>query len=121
MTLKTLLTTRGLLYSYTHLTPSSPNGKCILFLHGFPSSAHDWRHQVEFFSKKGYGVIVPDLLGYGGTAKPTTVDSYRGKAMAKDVKEILEKEGVNSVLGVGHDWYGVLFCPVGMDILIDVN
>jgi len=97
-------TSRKLLYSYFHLKPSSGNESYILFLHGFPSSSYDWRHQVKYFSAKGYGIIVPDLLGYGGTAKPLDVQAYKGKNMARDVKEILEHEKIDKVIGVGHDW-----------------
>jgi soluble epoxide hydrolase / lipid-phosphate phosphatase len=58
-------TSRGLTYSYIHLAPAQGSlGPYILFLHGFPSSSYDWRYQIEYFTQKRYGIIVPDLLGY---------------------------------------------------------
>ncbi|KAI4261886.1 MAG: hypothetical protein L6R42_002925, partial [Xanthoria sp. 1 TBL-2021] len=56
-------------YSYVHVQAKGSK-PYLLFLDGFPSSAYDWRHQIEFFSDRGYGLIVPDLLGYGATDKP---------------------------------------------------
>ena len=98
-------TSRNLLYSYLHIKPpSGSEGNYILFLHGFPSSSGDWHHQIEYFSEKGYGIVAPDLLGYGGTAKPLDVESYKIKAMAQDISEILQHEKISKIIGVAHDW-----------------
>jgi len=103
-------TTRGLLYSYLHLKPSNQENQIyILFLHGFPSSSYDWRYQIQYFSQKGYGIIAPDLLGYGKTSKPLDIQAYRVKPMIEDIVEILRYEGIESVIGIGHDWF--VNCP----------
>lgn len=81
------------------------NKPTLLFLHGFPSSLYDWRHQIEFFRAHGYGLIVPDLLGYGGTDKPEELEAYRFRAMAEQLVEILDCEGVRKVVGISHDLY----------------
>ena len=105
----TYTTTRALTYSYIHMSPQSPNTQYILFLHGFPSSSYDWRHQISFFAAKGYGILAPDLLGFGETSKPSELEMYRGQGMAEDIIEIMVSEGVGVVVGVAHDWY-VLRC-----------
>ena len=97
-------TARSFTYNYIAI-PSSNNKPTILFLHGFPSSPSDYRHQIQYFSKQGYGIIVPTLLGYGKTSKPLDYKSYSGKGMSQDVKEILDHEGITQVIGVAHDWY----------------
>lgn len=101
----TYTTGRALTYSYIHIAPQLPNTRYILFLHGFPSTSHHWRHQIAFFAAKGYGILAPDLLGFGQTSKPSELDMYRGESMARDIVEILEFEGVEVVVGVAHDWY----------------
>ena len=93
----------GTTYAYTHLKPSGDK-PYVLLLHGFPSTAYDWRHQIAFLAKKGYGVIAPDLLGYGGTDKPTEPEAYRMKKMAADIAFLLDTLDVKLVIGVGHDW-----------------
>ena len=100
----TYTTTRALTYSYIHIPPQFPNTQYILFLHGFPSTSHDWRHQISFFVAKGYGILAPDLLGFGETSKPSELEMYRGKGMASDIVEIMVSEGVGVVVGVAHDW-----------------
>lgn len=90
-------------YCYVHFTPSSPK-PTNFFLHGFPSSSYDWRHQISHFSSHGYGVLVPDLLGYGGTDKPVSPNAYLGKKMATEVVDVLDYEGLDMVHAVGHDF-----------------
>ena len=55
---------------------------------------------------KGYGILAPDLLGYGGTDKPKELEAFRYK-MADEVVGILDHERVEKVLGVAHDWCGL--------------
>jgi len=101
----TYTTARGLTYSYIHTQHKYPNAQYILFLHGFPSTSYDWRHQISHFVAKGYGIIAPDLLGFGDTSKPSDLEMYKGKDMARDIIEILDSKGIKTVVGVAHDWY----------------
>ena len=48
-------------------------------------------------------MLAPDLLGYGGTDKPTDVQAYTLKSQAGEVNELLDCVGVGDVLSVGHD------------------
>jgi soluble epoxide hydrolase / lipid-phosphate phosphatase len=114
--IKTLQTSTGNSYTYLSIPPSSPEKPTLLFLHGFPSSSYDWRQQVAHFSSPslGYGLIVPDLLGYGQTSRPMDPAAYTGKKMATEICEILategygpdgkEGKGIKKVHGIGHDW-----------------
>ncbi|CAI6339482.1 unnamed protein product [Periconia digitata] len=63
----------GLNYSYIY-AEAQVNRPTFLLLHGFPSSVFDWRYQINDLTDAGYGVIAPDLLGYGHTDKPTDVN-----------------------------------------------
>lgn len=101
--LKKFTTSSGLTYGDVFIPPS-PIKPTILFLHGFPSAAYDWRHQISHFSQAGYGVLAPDLLGYGSSDKPESAQEYKGKRMASDVVELLDYENIDKVHGVGHDW-----------------
>lgn len=105
MSTKSYKVSRGYDYNYIHVAPDSHQSPIyVLLLHGFPSLAHEWHHQIDYFSTRGYGVIAPDLLGYGATSRPENVDAYAFKKMSQDVIEVLDHEGVDKVIGVGHDW-----------------
>lgn len=95
----------GVTYGYVHVKPSTASNKpYILLLHGFPSSSYDWRYQIDFLANEGYGVLAPDLLGYGDTDKPTDIEAYKGKKMAGETASLLDALGIDLVIGVGHDW-----------------
>lgn len=114
-------TNRALTYSYIHIPPQLPNTRYLLFLHGFPSTSYHWHHQISFFKAKGYGVIAPDLLGFGETSKPTELEMYKGEDMANDIVEILDSEGIERLIGVAHDWYVKLIFLSGCRTQITLN
>lgn len=93
----------GTTYAFVHLRPINPK-PTFLLLHGFPSSSWDWRHQIFQLENAGYGVLAPDLLGYGDTDKPTELEAYSMKRMCSHVVEILQGKGLQKVVGVAHDW-----------------
>ncbi|MCJ1435553.1 hypothetical protein MMC27_004927 [Xylographa pallens] len=108
-------------YAYVAASASKPT---FLLLHGFPSSSYDWRHQVHALAAKGFGVLAPDLLGYGDTDSPANVEAYSFKRMGDHIAEILAKEGIQKVIGVGHDWgSGLLsdFCVWHAECLMAVT
>lgn len=105
---KTVQTKRGHVYSLIHISASTPSRPTLLFLHGFPSTLHDWTHQIEHFSRLGFGIVAPDLLGYGQSSKPSDVSEYRLRPMSDDLVEILDSLGERRVVGVGHDFGATL-------------
>ncbi|KAI0060507.1 alpha/beta-hydrolase [Artomyces pyxidatus] len=96
-------TSRGYAYNYYRKVAEGSKPTLVL-LHGFPSSSYDWRHQIAFFQERGYGLIVPDMLGYAGSDKPTDPSAYVGSGLAKDVVDLLDVEDVAKAIVVGHDW-----------------
>ncbi|KAF7311282.1 Esterase/Lipase [Mycena kentingensis (nom. inval.)] len=101
--LKQIITQRGLTYGY-HFTAAAEGKPTLLLLHGFPTPAYVWAKTIAFFEPLGFGIVAPDLLGYGGTDKPTDPKVYIGTGLAQDVVDILDAEKVESVIAVGHDW-----------------
>jgi len=99
-------------HAYVHYPPSDPSKPTLLFLHGFPSTSYDWRFQIPRFRSLGYGILAPDLLGYGGTDKPTDARLYVGSEMSKEIIAILDYEGLkpkseggpSGVVAIAHDW-----------------
>lgn len=107
---KDTTTTRGFKYHY-YRSPARDSKPTLVLVHGFPSTSKDWRRIVPALEKEGYGLIVPDMLGYGGTDKPTDPSAYKPSLLAKDVVDILDKEGVQKAIAVGHDWYDMVYRP----------
>ncbi|KAI5921347.1 epoxide hydrolase-like protein [Camillea tinctor] len=97
---KTIQTAR---FNYTYyVSAPSPNRPTLLLLHGFPDDAHLWNGIAAKLGQ--YHLIVPDLIGYAGTSKPTDPAAYSHAEQTSDLIEILDAEGVGQVISVGHDW-----------------
>jgi soluble epoxide hydrolase/lipid-phosphate phosphatase len=102
---KTFTTSRQFTYTYYHSVASSGEARPTLLLqHGFPDDHSLWAKVVPYLLKLPYSILVPDLLGYNGTSKPTDPSLYNSKGMAQDLVDILDHEGIQKVISVGHDW-----------------
>lgn len=107
---KTHITRRSLRYTYYVSTP----GECtkqqpaLLFIHGFPDSAHLWSGVVATLYDLPNKIIIPDCLGYAGTDKPADTSLYAYRHQADDLVDILYNEKVEDTIIIGHDWGSVL-------------
>ena len=85
----------------------------VILLHGFPEFWQCWKHQIDFFSGRGFRVIVPDQRGYNTSSKPSSVSSYRAEPIARDVLGLMESLGRRKAYIVGHDWGGFVAWYLG--------
>jgi pimeloyl-ACP methyl ester carboxylesterase len=81
--------------------PATVRAVPVLVLHGFPTSGVDWHRSVDALTATGRRVIVPDLLGYGLSAKPDQKYSLFEQA---DIVDALARDlGIDEVALVTHD------------------
>jgi len=83
-------------------------GPLALLLHGFPETAHSWRHQILALADAGFQVCAPDLRGYGGSDRPPRVSDYDLDPLADDVVAFMEALGAQRAAVIGHDWGGAV-------------
>lgn len=101
---------RGKTYKYILAKPEGTPRATALLIHGWPDLGFGWRYQVPYLTSLGLQVIVPDMLGYGGTDAPQDLSLYSLKSVSDDMAELLAQvigRGERIVLG-GHDWGGAL-------------
>tara|TARA_Y100000310_G_scaffold345468_1_gene465329 strand:+ start:487 stop:1302 length:816 start_codon:yes stop_codon:yes gene_type:complete len=78
----------------------------LIFLHGVGGNLTLWRKEVKFFSRKGYSTLAFDLRGHGLSGMPQDeVDYYLGNYV-KDLRVLLQKEGITNYVLVGHSFGG---------------
>ncbi len=77
----------------------------IVLLHGFAGSLHWWQNEVPLLASH-YRVVRFDLLGHGGSSKPS--GGYSMEHQAQLVDEALHKLGVHRALIVGHSMGGLV-------------
>lgn len=81
----------------------------LLLLHGCPDTASLWKNLATgHLIPAGYGVLAPDLIGYGDTDKPTTLEPYGLAATCSQLLLILDHERLDKVIVVGHDFGAAL-------------
>jgi pimeloyl-ACP methyl ester carboxylesterase len=77
-------------------------GECLLLLHGFCEDSSMWdSFKMPFLDN--YTVICPDLPGFGNSE---AFDEVSMEIMASCINEILEKEGIEKCIFVGHSMGG---------------
>lgn len=92
----------GVTFSYLEAGPE--DGPLALCLHGFPDTAHTFRHLLPELATAGYHAVAPWLRGYAPTSLPPD-GSFQTGALAADACALHEAlgGGADAVL-VGHDW-----------------
>ena len=102
------------------------SGELMLFLHGFPEFWYQWKPQIAEFST-GFETVAPDLPGFGLSSRPKALDQYRMRAVAEDLRALIDHLGRKKVILVGQDWGGAiawafaLYYPDYVDKLIVIN
>jgi haloalkane dehalogenase len=92
------------------------DGPVVFLLHGMPSWSFLWRKVLPPLIGAGYRVIVPDLIGFGRSDKPTRVEDYSYDRFVDSIKHLIESLDLREINFVVHDWGG----PIGTRALTDL-
>ena len=84
---------------FEYLTEGS--GTPMIFLHGLMGNLSNFKHQVDYFSSRGYEVVVPLLPLYSMPLATTSVSS-----LTKFVKKFIDHKGYSKVILVGNSLGG---------------
>ena len=92
----------GIEFSYLECGP--PEGPLALCLHGFPDTAHTWRHLMPALAEAGYHAVAPWMRGYAPTKIPDD-GVFQVGALASDASALHDALGGDGrAVLVGHDW-----------------
>ncbi|MCX7622014.1 MAG: alpha/beta hydrolase, partial [Acidimicrobiales bacterium] len=90
----------GVDYSYLE-AGSGPLAVCV---HGFPDTAHTWRHLLPCLAEAGFHAVAPFMRGYAPTAVPADGSSPLSAWIA-DIDVLHDALGGDGdAILVGHDW-----------------
>ena len=82
-----------------HVEAGSPDGRPVVFIHGFPFSQAMWRPQLEALSGKGLRLIAYDVRGHGRT--PAGDGLYSVDLFVDDLMELLDRLKIGRAALVG--------------------
>lgn len=84
-----------------HETGTGPLALC---LHGFPDTAHTWRHLLPALADAGFHAVAPVMRGYAPTSLPAD-GCYTAGALIADANALHEAlGGDDKAVVIGHDW-----------------
>lgn len=89
-----------LFYTDDHTDDGTSERPPLLLVHGWGTDSHQWSWHIDALTAAGHRVIAPDLRGHGYSSVPETGNTPR--AMAADLKALLDVLGVRQVVAIGH-------------------
>jgi len=87
-------------------------GEPVIFIHGFPETSYEWRHQMAELGED-YACFAPDTRGFGQTDKPGIRISRH--LLASDIVNFMDALGIERAAVVGHDWGGIIAFKLAID------
>jgi 3-oxoadipate enol-lactonase len=82
------------------------NGPAVVLIHGHPFDRSLWWPQHEPLVSAGFRLIAPDLRGFGET--PATPGTVTMAQFADDVRELLDRLGIESAAVIGLSMGGLV-------------
>jgi len=84
------------------------DGHTILLLHGEPSWAYLYRKMMPILANAGFNVLVPDLIGFGRSDKPSRREDYTYARHLIWLKDWFNQITKGQVTLFCQDWGGLL-------------
>lgn len=95
----------------------SRDGRVVLLLHGEPTWSYMFRRTVAPLVDAGLRVVVPDLIGFGRSDKPSEHSDYTYESHVRWLTAFVTALGLRDTVLVGHDWGGLL----GLRLVTEVD
>ena len=84
-------------------------GPTVLLLHGEPSWSYLYRTMIPVLVDAGYRCVVPDLIGFGRSDKPTEVSDYTYSRHVEWLRSVLfDALDLREMVLFCQDWGGLL-------------
>ena len=91
--------------NHGHSSNERTNKIVVFFIHGVGGCSDIWHEQIDYFSKMGYAVVAPDILGHGGSSTPRDQSSYTFSELATDMFAIFDRyRSEKKNILVGHSY-----------------
>jgi len=99
--------------AYMHL-PARDGKPTVLLLHGKNFTAAYWAPTARWLGERGYGVVMPDQIGFGKSSKPADYQ-YSFAQLARNTADLLDALHVGNVIVLGHSMGGMLATRFALD------
>ncbi|WP_295696370.1 haloalkane dehalogenase [Lapillicoccus sp.] len=104
----------GVQMAYVETGP--PDGPTVVLVHGEPTWGYLYRRMIGPLTAAGLRVVVPDLVGFGRSDKPTASADYSYAGHVEWLRAALfDLLDLHDITYVGQDWGGL----IGMRLLAE--
>jgi pimeloyl-ACP methyl ester carboxylesterase len=92
--------------AYMDVPPDSTQSKgAVLLVHGKNFFGAYWKGVIEALRHEGFRVIVPDVIGWGKSTKPSTLTAA---SLVTHLRSLIDQLKVDSVAFIGHSTGGLI-------------
>lgn len=91
-------------YRVHYLDEGPAKGEIVFMLHGEPTWSYLYRKMIPVLTEAGYRCIVPDLIGFGRSDKPVSMDTHTYKFHVDAMTTLVKELGLNDATFFGQDW-----------------
>jgi len=91
-------------YIYLEGKPGNP---VVTLMHGKNFNAHYWTPTALFLQEKGYGVLIPEQIGFGKSSKPVNYQ-YSFSVLAHHTRGLMASLDIEKSIVIGHSMGGML-------------
>ncbi len=91
-----------------HVDEGPRDAPPVLMLHGEPTWGYLYRSMIPVFTGAGFRAVVPDLVGFGKSDKPTRIEDYSYQQHMDWLTAWLEDLDLRGITLVCQDWGSLL-------------
>ena len=84
-----------------YLDEGDLDGPPVLVLHGEPTWSYMFRQTVPVLASAGMRVVVPDLIGFGKSDKPSEMSDHSFESHVRWLSDFVSQVGVHNAVLVG--------------------
>ena len=92
--------------AYMYLEPSE-NMPVVVLMHGKNFNGAYWETTAKFLHQQGYGVLMPDQIGFGKSSKPEGYQ-YSFSQLALNTSLLMDELGIQDAIVLGHSMGGMV-------------
>ena len=98
-----------------HLDEGPKDGPIVLLMHGQPVWSYLYRKMIPYLTKAGVRIIAPDLVGYGRSDKPSSIEDYTYQTQVDWMNTWIRQNDFKKLTFFGQDWGGL----IGLRVIAD--
>lgn len=92
--------------NYMYLQPKGDK-PVVTLLHGKNFNGAYWQQTAKYLQSLGFGVLIPDQIGFGKSSKPVNYQ-YSFASLAANTHALLRALNIDETIVVGHSMGGML-------------